>query len=325
MNTNTSKKTGVNYIEINQTQVGQRLDNLLLKKLKQVPKTWVYRIIRKGEVRVNKKRIKPDYKVKVGDLVRIPPLRLDQQQDADVFIPPGLMAGIEKSVLFENPHILVIDKPAGVAVHSGSGVSFGIIDIMRRIRPDTEIELAHRLDRDTSGCLLLAKHRQSLLAMQRCFQDDSIAKVYLAVVKGRWPEAKREISHALSKKTMSNGERRVYADSRGQNALTRILKLEAGDVYSILTIRLMTGCTHQIRVHCQIEGHEIAGDNKYGDERFNKMMKGRGVKNLMLHAASLELPESKYCQAMVIDATLPAMFKGLIDDVPMKPCQNLSP
>ncbi len=311
MNINTSKKTGVNFIEINQTQVGQRLDNLLFKNLKHVPKTWVYRIIRKGEVRVNKKRIKPDYKVKAGDLVRIPPLRLDQKQDAEVFIPPGLVSGIENSVLFENPHILVIDKPVGVAVHSGSGVSFGIIDIMRRIRPDTEIELVHRLDRDTSGCLLLAKHRQSLLAMQRCFQDNSVTKVYLAVVKGRWPEAKREISHALSKKTMPNGERRVYADPEGQNALTRILEVEAGDVYSVLTIRLMTGRTHQIRVHCQIEDHEIAGDNKYGDERFNKMMKGRGVKNLMLHAASLELPESEYCQAMVINANLPARFKGL--------------
>jgi 23S rRNA pseudouridine955/2504/2580 synthase len=313
LNTNTSKKTGVDFIEINQTQVGQRLDNLLFKKLRHVPKTWVYRIIRKGEVRVNKKRIKPDYKVKIGDLVRIPPLRLDQKQDAEVFIPPGLVVGIENSVLFENSHILVIDKPAGVAVHSGSGVSFGIIDIMRRIRPDTEIELVHRLDRDTSGCLLLAKHRQSLLAMQRCFQDNSVTKVYLAVVKGRWPEAKREISHTLSKKTMANGERRVYADSEGQNALTRILEVEVDDGYSVLTIRLMTGRTHQIRVHCQIEGHEIAGDKKYGDERFNKIMKGRGVKNLMLHATSLELPESKYCQAMIFNSKLPTMFKELID------------
>ncbi len=314
MNTITSKKTGVNFIEIDQTQVGQRLDNLLFKKLKHVPKTWVYRIIRKGEVRVNKKRIKPDYKVKAGDLVRIPPLRLDQKQDADVFIPPGLLASIENSVLFENSHILVIDKPAGVAVHSGSGVNFGIIDIMRRIRPNTEIELAHRLDRDTSGCLLLAKHRQSLLAMQRYFQDNSVVKMYLAVVKGRWPLANREISHALSKKTMLNGERRVYADPNGQNALTRILELEAGELYSVLKIRLMTGRTHQIRVHCQIEGHEIAGDNKYGDRQFNKTMKRGGVKNLMLHAASLDLPESEYCQAMIINANLPEKFKGLIKD-----------
>ncbi len=314
MNTITSKKIGVNFIEIDQTQVGQRLDNLLFKKLKHVPKTWVYRIIRKGEVRVNKKRIKPDYKVKAGDLVRIPPLRLDQKQDADVFIPPGLLASIENSVLFENSHILVIDKPAGVAVHSGSGVNFGIIDIMRRIRPNTEIELAHRLDRDTSGCLLLAKHRQSLLAMQRYFQDNSIVKMYLAVVKGRWPLANREISHALSKKTMLNGERRVYADPNGQNALTRILELEAGELYSVLKIRLMTGRTHQIRVHCQIEGHEIAGDNKYGDRQFNKTMKRGGVKNLMLHAASLDLPESEYCQAMIINANLPEKFKRLIKD-----------
>ena len=149
--------------------------------------------------------------------------------------------------------------------------------------------------------------------MQRCFQDNSITKIYLAVVKGRWAETKREISHALLKKTMLNGERRVYADPRGQNALTRILAIEAGDEYSLLTIRLMTGRTHQIRVHCQIEGHEIAGDSKYGDDRFNKMMKRRAVKNLMLHASRLELPDSKYCREMVVNAKLPEKFKALME------------
>ena len=312
MNTNTAKKTEVSFIEINQTQVGQRLDNLLLKKLKHIPKTWIYRIIRKGEVRVNKKRIKPDYKLKIGDLVRIPPLRFDQDQATEVFIPPDLISNIENSVLFENPHIMVIDKPPGLAVHSGSGVSFGVIDIMRRVRPDTEIELVHRLDRDTSGCLLLAKHRQALLAMQRGIQDNTIAKAYLAVVKGRWPEAKREIRQPLSKKTMPNGERRVFADQQGQPALTQILSTESGEDYSLLTIRLVTGRTHQIRVHCQVEGHEIAGDNKYGDDRFNKMMRKRKIKRLMLHAARLELPETKYSKEMVINATLPASFKELM-------------
>ncbi|MFV2031853.1 MAG: RluA family pseudouridine synthase [Gammaproteobacteria bacterium] len=312
MNTNTSKKTGVNYIEITQAQVGQRLDNLLFKTLKHVPKTWVYRIIRKGEVRVNKKRTRPDYKVQAGDRVRIPPLFVDRQYEAEVFIPPGLLTDIENSVLFENPHIMVIDKPAGLAVHSGSGVSFGVIDIMRCIRPDCEIELVHRLDRDTSGCLLLAKHRQSLLAMQKCIQNNSIVKVYLAVVRGLWLESKREISHALIRKTMPNGERRVYADPQGQKALTRILDIKTGDAYSLLTIRLVTGRTHQIRAHCQIEGHEIAGDRKYGDTRFNRMMKGRGVEGLMLHATRLELPDSEFCQAMTIDAKLPPGFKGLI-------------
>lgn len=313
MNTNTSKKTDVSFILIDQAQVGQRLDNLLFKKLKRVPKTWVYRIIRKGEVRVNKKRIKPDYKLKIGDRIRIPPLRFepDPDQDAEVFIPSELIAGVEKSVLYENAHIMVVDKAAGLAVHSGSGVRFGVIDIMRRIRPDTEIELVHRLDRDTSGCLLLAKHRRSLLSMQRSIQDNSISKLYLAVVKGRWPQAKQDISHSLSKRTMPNGERRVYAEPQGKKALTRILEIEGGDAYSVLTIRLMTGRTHQIRVHCQVEGHEIAGDNKYGDERFNKLMRGRKIKRLMLHAASLEIPYSKYSRKIVVNAKLPIEFQRL--------------
>jgi 23S rRNA pseudouridine955/2504/2580 synthase len=187
LNTNIPQKSEVKIVQISQTQVNQRLDNFLLKILKNVPKSRIYRIIRKGEVRVNKKRSKPDYKLNTGDLVRIPPLRLEQRDDAKTYIAAGLIRSIEKAVLFENKHLLVIDKPAGLAVHSGTGISFGVIDIVRRLRPQTEIELVHRLDRDTSGCLLLAKHRQSLLAMQACLKNNTLKKAYLAVVKGHWP------------------------------------------------------------------------------------------------------------------------------------------
>ncbi len=308
MNSNTTQKSNVSFIEVSAAQVNQRLDNFLLKTLKNVPKTRIYRIIRKGEVRVNKKRCKPDYKLVIGDLIRVPPVRIEQQHDPKTYIAPSLIENIEKAVLFENKHLMVIDKPAGLAVHSGSGISFGVIDIMRRIRPETEIELVHRLDRDTSGCLLLAKHRQSLLEMQGRLQDNSLKKNYLAVVKGHWPEHKTEISHSLKKITLANGERRVRVDPAGQKALTRITRVIVGEGFSQLSIQLLTGRTHQIRVHCQAEGHEIAGDTKYGDVNFNKEMRRHGIKRLMLHASRLELPQTEFSPEIVINAASPDLF-----------------
>ena len=318
MNTNTPNldtthvTSGVSFVEVDLTQVDQRLDNFLLKTLKTVPKTRVYRIIRKGEVRVNKKRCKPDYKLKMGDIVRVPPVRIDQTHDAQNYIAPALIENIEKTILFENKHLVIINKPSGLAVHSGSGINFGVIDIMRRLRPDTEIELAHRLDRDTSGCLLLAKHRQSLLAMQRCFLDNSLNKTYLAVAKGCWPQNKKEVTASLKKVTLANGERRVLVDPAGQSALTKIIDCQQKEQYSILTIQLMTGRTHQIRVHCQSQGHELIGDTKYGDVGFNKTMKKKGFKRLMLHASRLELPRTEFSEEIVINADTPDIFNQLI-------------
>jgi len=318
LNTNTPNldtthvTSGVSFVEVDHTQVDQRLDNFLLKTLKTVPKTRVYRIIRKGEVRVNKKRCKPEYKLKMGDIVRVPPVRIDQTHDAQNYIAPALIESIEKTILFENKHLVIINKPSGLAVHSGSGINFGVIDIMRRLRPDTEIELAHRLDRDTSGCLLLAKHRQSLLSMQRCFLDNSLKKTYLAVAKGCWPKNKKEVTSSLKKVTLANGERRVLVDPAGQSALTKIIDCQQKEQYSILTIQLMTGRTHQIRVHCQSQGHELIGDTKYGDVDFNKTMKKKGFKRLMLHASRLELPRTEFSEEIVINADTPDMFNQLI-------------
>jgi len=312
LNSNTSQKSNVSFIEVSPAQVNQRLDNFLLKTLKNVPKTRIYRIIRKGEVRVNKKRCKPNYKLAIGDLIRVPPVRIEQQHDPKTYISPDLIENIEKAVLFENKHLIVIDKPAGLAVHSGSGISFGVIDIMRRIRPETEIELVHRLDRDTSGCLLLAKHRQSLLEMQGRLRDNSLKKNYLAVVKGHWSEHKTEISHCLKKITLANGERRVRVDPEGQKALTRITQIIVREGFSQLSIQLLTGRTHQIRVHCQAEGHELAGDTKYGDTNFNKDMRKHGIKRLMLHASCLELPHTEFNPEIVINAAPPKLFSRLI-------------
>ena len=299
-------KPAVQTLEVGAGQLGQRLDNFLFKLFRQVPRTRIYRIIRKGEVRVNKKRIKPDYKLQLGDLIRVPPL-YNEPVEAPVISDKWLNL-LESAILFENRHLIVIDKPAGVAVHSGSGVPFGVIDIIRLLRPDSEMELVHRLDRDTSGCLLLARHRQSLLSLQQNIKNNALVKIYTAVVKGVWDKDCREIRHRLKKMQMPNGERRVYVDADGQQAHTLILDQSSNGQCSRLGIQLLSGRTHQIRVHCQAEGHEIVGDKKYGDRQFNQLMKKQGMKRLMLHASRLELPASDFHEDLVINAPVPDSF-----------------
>ena len=317
MNTIKPQKTAVSLVEVTLAQLDQRLDNFLLKQLGNMPRSRIYRIIRKGEVRVNKKRCKPDYKLQVGDQVRIPPVRQPEPRDKSK-PPQHLLTKLEQAIVFENEHILIINKPPGVAVHAGSGVDYGVIDAMRLLRPADDIELVHRLDRDTSGCLLLALHRQALLEMQVILQNRSISKKYNAVVKGNWPRELTEITHALKKIHLANGERRMRVDDAGKQALSRITALHSGKLFSLIQVELVTGRTHQIRVHCQAEGHEIAGDDKYGDTGFNRAMRKRGIRRLMLHASSLELPQGKYTPEVVINAPLPAEFGQLFDCISSK-------
>jgi len=300
-------------VEVTAAQLNQRLDNFLIARLGSVPRTRVYRIIRKGEVRVNRKRCKPDYKLQTGDLVRIPPLHLEQQRPQKSRPPVQLLERLRRATLFENEHLLIIDKPAGLAVHAGSGIDYGVIDAMRLLHPDSEIELAHRLDRDTSGCLLLAKNRPALLSMQQSIRDNRLGKNYFAVVKGRWPQDLHEIRQPLKKYHLPNGERRVRVDPAGKEAISRVGLLQAAKLYSVIQVELVTGRTHQIRVHCQAAGHEIAGDEKYGDDAFNRAMRERKIRRLMLHAASLELPSGEFSREQVINAPLPAEFEALID------------
>jgi len=314
LNSNKPQKTAVSLVEISAAQLNQRLDNFLLKRLDKVPRTRIYRIIRKGEVRVNKKRSKPDYKLQIGDQVRIPPLHPGQERSQKAIPPKQLLRRLEQAVIFENEAILILDKPIGLAVHAGSGVAYGVIDAMRILYPKTEIELVHRLDRDTSGCLMLAKNRSALLAMQAQLRGNQLIKNYLAVVHGNWPRELTEIAQPLKKYYLPNGERRMQVDVNGKPAVSRVRVLNGTKQYSLIQIELVTGRTHQIRVHCQSQGHAIAGDDKYGDDEFNRSMRRQGIKRLMLHATSLELPFSDYTSEVVINAPLPAEFERLLGE-----------
>ena len=286
-----------------------------MKTLKQLPRSRLYRIIRKGEVRINKKRSKPDYRLQAGDLVRIPPVEGADPATQVKTISAEQVERLERRILFENASLLVIDKPCGLAVHSGSNLSYGAIDIVRRMRPREPIELAHRLDRDTSGCLVFAKNRPALLEFQRLMQLNALRKAYHALVMGTWPEQKVEVDRPLQRQHMPNGERRVFVDAAGQSALTRFRIINTfnrdGIDYSLLQAELVTGRTHQIRVHCQAEGHPIAGDQKYGQREFNRAMRRLGCRRLMLHAHHLEIPANAHSPKLELNAPEPTIFREL--------------
>lgn len=306
----------VQFVDITESQQGQRIDNFLIKTLKNLPRSRLYRIIRKGEVRVNKKRIKPEYKLCPGDRVRIPPIQLQTDENTPVTISGDLLEKVNSRIIFEDDSIIILNKPSGLAVHSGSGLRFGAIDVLRKLRQESEIELIHRLDRDTSGCLLFAKHRQSLLAMQKLFKSHQLQKNYLAIVKGHWDQSVTEIKLPLLKKTMSNGERKVFIDEAGKPAHTVFEQVthfsRQGVRYSLLQIRLLTGRTHQIRVHCKSQHHEIAGDSKYGDRNFNKEIKKMAGSRLLLHASKLEFPQNAHTKCLQINAPVPQVISSLI-------------
>ena len=311
MNSTKRQKSAATTVEVSDRHSNQRLDNFLIAQLECLPRTRIYRIIRKGEVRVNGKRRKPEYRLQTGDLVRIPPVFTGQAQSPRSRPPTRLLDKLEHAILYETRRLIVIDKPAGLAVHAGSGIDYGVIDAMRLLRPQDDIELVHRLDRDTSGCLLLARDRAALLEMQAALRSNEIRKNYRALVKGRWPQDLTEIREPLLKYHLPNGERRVRVDRRGKQALSRVRLLDSAKLYSVIQVELVTGRTHQIRVHCQAAGHEIAGDDKYGDEDFNRAMRRRNIRRLMLHAASLELPASECSAEIVVNAPLPPEFDYL--------------
>lgn len=294
MTTPASPTSGVQLIEVAPDLAGQRIDNFLLARLKGVPKTLIYRILRKGEVRVNKGRIKPEYKLQAGDVVRVPPLRLPER-DEPVPLAQSLLERLEAAIVYEDKALIVLNKPAGIAVHGGSGLNYGVIEAFRQLRPDAkDIELVHRLDRDTSGLLMIAKKRSMLRHLHEALRGDGVDKRYMALVRGNWPTAKKKISAPLLKSNLRSGERMVEVNPEGKEALTvfRVLR-RFGEFATLVEASPITGRTHQIRVHAKHAGHSIAGDSKYGDDDFTREIRELGGKRLFLHAYALKisLPE----------------------------------
>ena len=319
----TPSAAAVKTVTVDDESAGQRLDNFLMRHLKGVPKTHVYRIIRTGEVRINKGRASADTRLETGDVVRLPPVRV-ATPDANAPVAPGR----EFPTLFEDDHMLAIDKPAGVAVHGGSGVSFGVIEQLRKARPGARmLELVHRLDRETSGVLLVAKKRSVLTNLQDQFRERETGKTYQALVLGQWPSNRKVIDLPLEKYLIgpgeAEGERRVRVvardDPKGQRAITlvRVAKL-VGD-YSLLEVTIKTGRTHQIRVHLASLGHPIAGDDKYGDFEQNKALQKLGLKRMFLHAWRLQFKHPQTGQLATLQAPLPPELQQFIDHVQPPP------
>lgn len=309
----TEKQHQVQIVTIDEGSDGQRIDNFLLKTLKGVPKSRIYRILRKGEVRVNKGRVKPDTRLKLGDLVRIPPIRVSESDQAPISAGMEQVRQLEGRILYEDKQLLILNKPSGMAVHGGSGISFGIIEAMRTLRPDAPfLELGHRLDRETSGCLVIAKRRSALRAFHALLRDGGMEKFYLALIEGRWEQGRRGIDAPLRKNTVSSGERMVRVDPEGKAALSIFEPVNIYGVASLMRIKLVTGRTHQARVHALSTGHPIAGDKKYGTEAFNRAMADKGLKRLFLHASRLRftLPDGP---TIAVEAALDGELQQLLD------------
>lgn len=297
-------KTPVRMITIEPDYADQRIDNFLITRLKNVPKTHIYRILRKGEVRVNKKRAKPNYRLQSGDLVRIPPLELEESKPAPT--PHSRVTNLLQSrILYEDKNLLIINKPAGIAVHGGSKVKLGVIEILRTMFPKLpHLELAHRLDLDTSGCLILAKKRSILKELHEMLRRNDIRKIYWTLTKGQWKKSDLRVEASLRKNIMQSGERIVRVQSDGKESLTVFKPIETFTDASLMEATLYTGRTHQIRVHAQHKQHPIAGDEKYGDKDFNKKMREKGLKRLFLHARSIEFTLGSTGEKIRVEAPL---------------------
>ena len=277
----------VHNLVIDEELAGQRLDNFLFNKIKNVPKSRIYRMLRGGEVRVNKKRVGPSYKIQPDDSIRIPPFWAEETLNKG---KPGsnLIKILLDAIIFEDNRILVINKPCGIASHGGSGINFGVIETLRTARPDLKnLELVHRLDRDTSGCLILAKKRSALRELHKLIFDGAIVKKYLLLVRGEWKEGERAVDMPLLKNQLQSGERMVTVDQQGKKSLTIFRPIKIATTASLIEAELKTGRTHQIRVHASHIGYPIAGDEKYGDSEFNAEMKNLGLKRMFLHAEKI--------------------------------------
>ena len=315
MKTHAISKDSVSLITVAEHEAGQRLDNYLIKILKGVPKSHIHRIIRAGEVRLNKKRCKPDSRIQTGDLLRIPPVRTAEKQRSSENRAQAVPAR-EFTIIYEDDALLVIDKPAGIAVHGGSGVSFGVIEQIRRARPEARyLELVHRLDKDTSGLLMIAKKRSALVKLHEAIRNDHPKKIYLALGVGKLPNDSFHVKLPLFKYTGAQGEKMVRVSEDGQSAHTifRVLNRFSDDLLhqvglshlTLVQATLKTGRTHQIRVHLQSQHCPIAGDERYGDYQANKRLQKLGLKRMFLHAAELHLDHPLTGKKLILKAPLP--------------------
>ena len=295
----------VSFVTVTEDQQGQRIDNFLVTRLKGVPKSAIYKILRKGEVRVNKKRIKPVYKLQINDLIRIPPVKVAEREE---FVPKNLdkISSLEESIIYEDQYLIVINKPSGMAVHGGSGLSYGLIEALRVLRPqEKNLELVHRLDRDTSGCLLISKKRSILKGLHEQLREKTMEKNYWALVVGERAAKVKNVTEPLRKNTLQSGERVVRVDEQqGKASHTRFRVLERFNGCTLVQASPVTGRTHQIRVHTQCKGHPIACDDKYGDQVFDSRMRDMGLSRLFLHAHELRFLHPKHETTMHVEAPL---------------------
>lgn len=308
---NELSKDAATWLQVGSDSAGQRVDNYLTKRLKGVPKSHIYRILRSGEVRVNSRRVRPDHRLAEGDRLRLPPIRAARRA-AGTARPP--VRRLHADVLYEDEGLLVIDKPAGVAVHGGSGVSHGVVEQLRLQRGHVSfLELAHRLDRETSGVLMLAKRRSALTALHRELREGRVQKFYLVLVKGRWSDARRSVKLPLAKRVLPSGERRVSVKVSGLASHTVFCLQRRWREYSLLEAELKTGRTHQIRVHLAHLGFPIAGDDKYGDFVLNKALARQGLKRMFLHAHRVIVAHPVSGAPLVLEAPLPGDLEGFLD------------
>src|SRR5271156_2538444 len=311
-------KSAVELRTISAQEAGQRIDNFLMRHFSRVPRSRVYRLLRKGEVRVNKKRVDAEYRIAAGDEVRLPPVHIDRTEE------PGrpstrLQELIERAVIFQDKHLLVIDKPAGVAVHGGSGMSFGVIEALRASRPRESLELVHRLDRDTSGCLCVARDRATLVALHALIRDGGMHKTYLALVAGDWQLGTKRIDAPLATDERRQGERHVRVAAAGKESVSVFKPLQFfGKLATLMQVDIPTGRTHQIRVHAAYAEHPLLGDDKYGDRERNAELKGAGLKRIFLHAQSIAFDWPGSGVPFHASAPLPADLAAVLDAIAQK-------
>jgi 23S rRNA pseudouridine955/2504/2580 synthase len=303
---------------IDDEQSGQRLDNFLVTALKGVPRSHIYKIVRRGEVRINRGRCRANYRLRRGDQVRIPPVRVASRE-----APPRLerrdQQTLERAILYEDKYLLAVNKPSGMAVHGGSGIALGVIEALRQLRPtEPGLELVHRLDRDTSGCLLVAKRRSALRRLHEQLRQHGprgVDKRYLALLEGHWRGGKRRVQAALKKNLLQSGERIVRVAEDGKPSVSVFVPRQRYPQATLVEISLLTGRTHQARVHAAHMGMPIAGDDKYGHREFNKSMRGLGLKRLFLHAASLTFEHPDSGERLRIEAPLPAELENVLEQL----------